>query len=258
MSLVLVERHDAVVSVRLNRPDRYNSLIPELWLELRRIGHELAADPTVHCVVLGGEGTSFCSGIDRKALATGALSPFGLTGEEEDRDRAEFRASDVEASQSTFTWLVNGPFVTIAAVRGYAFGAGAQLALACDLRVVGRDTQLALLETELGLLPDMTGTATLTRIVGYARSLELALTCRKVEADELLDLGIATSVVEPEQVDAAAMELAKLIASRRADAIRYTKDAIRAAATGDLAESNAIAVQGGLRLLDGMTKSWQR
>lgn len=256
MALVEVERDGAVAHVRLNRPDRHNALVPELWLELRRIGTELVADEGVRCVVLSGAGHSFCSGIDRRALAEGALSPFGLTGNEADRDRNEFEAGDVEASQSTFRWLTEGPFVTIAAVHGFALGAGAQLALACDLRVMATDTELALLETELGLLPDMTGTATLTRIVGYARSLELALTCRRIDAREAHELGIATKVVEPDELDAAAAELAGLIASRRPDSIRYTKQAIRAAATGDMAASNAIAVQGGLRLLAGMTTAW--
>ncbi|MGQ0631001.1 MAG: enoyl-CoA hydratase/isomerase family protein [Sporichthyaceae bacterium] len=260
MDLVLVERavgSPGVVTVTLNRPDRYNALIPELWLELRRIGRELRADDSVRVVVLTGAGTSFCSGIDRRALASGALSPFGLTGDEADRDRTEFRAGDVEASQSTFTWLTEAPFVTIAAVRGFALGAGAQLALACDLRVLGTDLELALLETEIGLLPDMTGTATLTRLVGYARSLELALTCRRIGAAEADRLGLATTVVEGEAVASAAAELASLIASRRPDSIRYTKAAIAAAATGDLARSNALAVEGGLKLLGGITTAWK-
>lgn len=258
MDLVLVERADGVVTVTLNRPDRYNALIPELWLELRRVGHELLTDDGVRVLVLTGAGTAFCSGIDRRALASGALSPFGLTGEDADRDRTEFRASDVEAAQSTFTWLTDAPFVTIAAVRGFALGAGAQLALACDLRVVGTDLDLALPETELGLLPDMTGTATLTRLAGYARSLELALTCRRIDAAEADRLGLATRVVEPDQVAATAAELAALIASRRPNSVRYTKAAIAAAATGDLGRSNALAVEGGLKLLTGITTAWKR
>lgn len=257
MDLVLVERADGVVTVTLNRPERYNALIPELWLELRRIGRELLADSGVRALVLTGAGTSFCSGIDRRALAAGALSPFGLTGDEADRERTEFRPSDVEASQSTFTWLTEAPFVTIAAVRGFALGAGAQLALACDLRVLGTDLELALLETEIGLLPDMTGTATLTRLTGYARALELALTCRRIGAAEADRLGLATQVVEGDAVVSVAAELATLIASRRPDSIRYTKAAIRAAATGDLSRSNALAVEGGLKLLDGITTAWK-
>ncbi|MGQ0624942.1 MAG: enoyl-CoA hydratase/isomerase family protein [Sporichthyaceae bacterium] len=258
MDLVLVERTEAgVVTVRLNRPDRYNALIPELWLELRRVGRDLLADPSVRALVLTGAGSAFCSGIDRRALAAGALTPYGLTGNVADRDRTRFRASDIEASQSTFTFLTEAPFVTIAAVRGFALGAGAQLALACDLRVVGTDLELALLETEIGLLPDMTGTATLTRLAGYARSLELALTCRRIGAVEADRLGLATQVVEPAAVVSAAAELAALIASRRPDSIRYTKAAIRAAATGDLDRSNALAVEGGLKLLDGITTAWK-
>jgi enoyl-CoA hydratase/carnithine racemase len=258
MALVELERRDHLALVRLNRPDRHNALVPELWLELREVGARLLADEDVRCVVLSGAGPSFCSGIDRRALAEGALSPFGLTGDEADRDRTEFVAADVEASQSTFRWLTEGPFVTIAAVKGFALGAGAQLALACDLRVLATDTQLALLEAEIGLLPDMTGTATLTRLVGYARALELALSCRRVGAHEAHDLGIATEVCEPAELEARVGELAELIAGRRVDTVRYTKAAIRAAAAGDLDTSNAIAVEGGLKLLAGITTSWGR
>ena len=256
--LVLLERDGPIARVRLNRPERHNAMLPEVWLRLRAIGAQLTADDGVQVVVLSGAGPSFSSGIDRRALAAGALTPFGLTGDEADRDRHEFTASDVEAAQSTFRWLIEGPFVTIAAVQGYAFGAGAQLALACDLRVFAADAQLAVMETELGLLPDMTGTATLARLVGYARALELALTCRRVGAAEAAALGVATRVVETAELAAATDELATLIASRRPDSVRYTKAAIRAAATGDLAGSNAIAVEGALRLLAGMTTTWER
>lgn len=258
MSTVLVEREGGVVRIRLNRPDRHNALIPETWLDLRRIGWELVEDESVRCVVLSGSGDSFCSGIDRRALASGDLNPFGLTGDEADRGRTEFRASDVEASQSTFQWMVDAPFVTVAAVRGFALGAGAQLALACDLRVVATDVTFALLEAELGLLADMTGMATLTRIAGYPTALDLALTSRRLTGAEMAALGIADRLVEPDQLETTATELAGVLASRRADSIRYTKLSIKAAATGDLKASNEYAVQGGLRLLDGMTTAWSR
>lgn len=259
MSTVQVERpEDGLVHVRLNRPERYNALIPETWLELRRIGRELVADESIRCLVLSGAGESFCSGIDRRALAEGLLNPFGLTGDEADRDRREFRAGDIEASQSTFQWLVEAPFVTVAAVRGFALGAGAQLALACDLRVMATDTTFALLEAELGLLADMTGMATLTRIAGYPTALDLALTSRRLTGAEAAALRIADRLVEPAELDGCVDELARLLASRRPDTVRFTKLAIRAAAGGDLAASNEFAVQGGLRLLDGMTTAWSR
>lgn len=243
--------------VRLNRPDRHNALVPEMWLQLRAIGTELLADDSVRCVVLSGVGGSFCSGIDRRALAEGALSPFGLTGDEADRDRTEFRASDIEASQSTFRWLTEGPFVTVAAVGGFALGAGAQLALACDLRVMATDVTIGLPEAELGLLADMTGIATLARVTGYATALDLALTCRRIDAVEAKELRLADRVVAPDELHAAAAELARVLASRRPDTVGFTKRAVRAAAAGDMAASNAVAVQGGLRLLSGMTTAWK-
>ena len=100
MSLVRTERAGDVVHVILDRPDRHNALLPETWQTLARIGAELREDATVKVVVVRGEGPSFSSGIDRQALADGALTPFGFTGDEEDRDRTEYAEKDIVAGEA--------------------------------------------------------------------------------------------------------------------------------------------------------------
>lgn len=126
VTLVVHDRDGDVVHVRLNRPERHNALVPEMWQRLARLGAALVADETVRCVVISGEGSSFSSGIDRRALAEGALTPYGFTGEEADRERTEYDERDIVAAQATARWLHDGDFVSIAAVRGFAFGAGAR------------------------------------------------------------------------------------------------------------------------------------
>lgn len=256
MEFVTFDQEGAVGHVRLNRPGRHNGLVPQMWHELRSLGARLLGDGTIRCLVLSGNGPSFCSGIDRKALAEGALTPFGFTGDEADRHRTTYEDGDIAAAQNVARWLTDADFVTIAAVHGYALGAGAQLAMACDLRVVATDAQIALPEVEIGLFPEMSAVATLPRQVGYARALELALTGRRIDAAEAFSIGLANAVVSPEDLETAARDLAGQIASARSDAIRYCKRAMQAGAAGDIDGALRIARAGGLLLLDEMTTAW--
>ena len=255
MRFVRTERHGAVAHVVLDRPDHDNALIPEMWHQLRKIGAELLVDHGVHCVVVRGEGDTFCAGIDRRALTEGALSPFGFTGRAEDRGRTDYQESDIEATQAAARWLIDGEFISIAAVRGFAFGAGAQLAMACDIRIVGDDAQFALPEVTIGLFPE-SAVAVLPGIVGYDKALELALSGRRIKAAEAKALGLATQVVSAGDVQATAEELAVTIAAARPDAIRFCKRAMRRGAAGDIDGALAVARQGALVLLQGIEDYW--
>ena len=256
MRHVRTERHGAVAHVILDRPDQDNALIPEMWHQLRRIGEELLADAGVRCVVVRGEGDAFCAGVDRRAVSEGALTPFGFTGAPEDRGRTEYRESDIIATQAASRWLIDADFVSIAAVRGFAFGAGAQLAMACDIRIVGDDAQFALPEVTIGLLPETSAVAVLPGIVGYDKALELALSGRRINAAEANALGLATQLVASGDVHATAEELAVTIAAARPDAIRFCKRAMRRGAAGDIDGALAVARQGALRLLEGIEEFW--
>jgi enoyl-CoA hydratase/carnithine racemase len=119
--------------------------------------------------------------------------------------------------------------VSIAAVQGHAIGAGFQLALACDLRVVADDVQFAMRETSLGLVPDLTGTHPLVALVGYGRALEICLTGRFVQAEEAVSTGLANLAVPADQLDAAVSDLASAILAAPRDAVIETKTLIRGA-----------------------------
>ena len=133
-------------------------------------------------VVVRGAGRSFSAGLDRSLFSAepgvdGGLGDLGRrpTAEAEDR---------IRGYQAGFRWLRSPGIVSIAAVQGHAIGAGCQLALACDLRILADDAQLRLPEATLGLVPDLTGTSTLVELVGYSRALEICLTGRAVQAAE--------------------------------------------------------------------------
>src|SRR6478735_8069976 len=173
----------AVATVTLTKPDKRNAQDFALWRALTQAGRSLPGD--VRVVVLRAEGQSFSAGLDRQAF-----TPEGFDGEPSFIDLA--RGSDAELD------------VSIAAVQGHAIGAGFQLALACDLRVVADDVQFAMRETSLGLVPDLTGTHPLVSLVGYARALEICATGRFVHAEEAERTGLANLVVPADQLDAAA------------------------------------------------------
>jgi enoyl-CoA hydratase/carnithine racemase len=129
--------------------------------------------------------------------------------------------------------------VSVAAVQGHAIGAGAQLALACDLRVLADDAALRLPETTLGLVPDLTGTSTLVQVVGYSRALEISLTGRAVGAAEARAIGLATAVVPPADLQAAVDDLVQALLAPPVAASRATAALVRSAVRNDAEAQDA-------------------
>jgi 2-(1,2-epoxy-1,2-dihydrophenyl)acetyl-CoA isomerase len=129
------------------------------------------------------------------------------------------------------------PKPTIAAINGAAAGAGLSFALACDLRLMSSGAVLMMAFSNIGLVPDSGGSWFLARAVGYNRALELAITGRRVAADEALSLGLVEQVVEPDALRSTAAELAATLAARPTQAIAWTKKLMREALTATLAET---------------------
>jgi enoyl-CoA hydratase/carnithine racemase len=142
----------------------------------------------------------------------------------------------VDRFQQGFTWLRDPRFISIAVVQGHAIGAGFQLALSCDLRVVGDDAQFVMKEPALGLVPDLTGTKPLVEIVGYPRALEICATARTVGAAEALGIGLATVVCPVAELDAALADLVGALTAPMAGAVRETKALLQAASGRSLDE----------------------
>jgi enoyl-CoA hydratase/carnithine racemase len=224
----------AVATVTLDRPEVRNAQTPAMWRALAAIGDSIPDD--VRVVLLKGEGQSFSAGLDRAMLdpAQSAGDPESVVGLLTRSDDEVSAAIDI--FQRGFTWLRDPRFVSIAVVQGHAIGAGFQLALSCDLRVVGDDVQLCMKEPALGLVPDLTGTKPLVDIVGYARALEICATTRVVGAAEALEIGLATIVCSVEELDGAAADLAAAVTAPMAGAVRETKALLLAASGRSLDE----------------------
>jgi enoyl-CoA hydratase/carnithine racemase len=209
-------------------------MTPGMWHGLARIGAELPDD--VRVVVVKGLGPSFCAGIDLRMFTA-----EGVPGEERNPSPADPGFDDSIASfQAGYTWLRDPSIVSIAAVQGHAIGAGFQLALSCDLRIITEDAKFCMKEPALGLVPDLTGTKPLVDIVGLPRAIELCLTARTVNAREAADLRLAELVVPAADLDAAVSDLVAALLSTDVAAARATK-ALLAQAGGNTLEQQAAA-----------------
>ena len=224
------ERDDHVGWLHLSRPEKLNAFTPTMWRELGDLGSRVGADPDLRALVVIGDGRAFSSGIDTSVFTgeTGATSIVDDRG----AGRDDPTVAAILALQDTFTWLETAPYPTIAAVHGYAFGAGLQLALACDLRVLGVGTKLGLLELQYGILPDLGGTQRLPRLVGPSKALQLILTGARLDADEAARLGLADALVPDDTVADTAGALAATIAAQPPLAVRGVKRAVHAAVSG--------------------------
>jgi enoyl-CoA hydratase/carnithine racemase len=210
---------DGVADVRLNRPEKLNALDAAMFAGLVSVGESLRHDPSVRAVVISGEGRAFCAGLDLGTFATMA-SPdrgAGTTRGLSPRVPGEIGNHGQHAAR-VWTELA---VPTIAAVHGVALGGGLQVALGADLRIVTPDVKLSVLEIRWGLIPDMTGTYVLPRLVGLDRAKELTWTGRMVGGEEAVRIGLATEVSDHPR--ARALELAASIATSSPQAIRTGK-----------------------------------
>jgi enoyl-CoA hydratase len=213
--VLLVDRPaEGVVLLTLDLPDRRNAMTDELTAAWVDAVAALRGDRSVRCVVVTGSGRAFCSGGDLGWLASGGASVDELREKMLPFYRAwlGLRALDVPS---------------IAAVNGPAVGAGAALALSCDIRYAGATASLSVPFAQLGMHAGMATTYTLTEVAGVAAARELLLTGRSVKAEEMLRLGLCSAVFEPEELLPAVLERASQVAGGAPVATRLHKEALR-------------------------------
>ena len=203
-----------IAEVRLNRPSKHNGLDPAMFDAVVAAGEALREDKSVRVVILSGEGPSFCAGLDFKAFMTGgpAVQTKLLAWKEGHLGNL--------AQRIAWVWT-EVPVPVIAAIHGACVGGGLQIALAADVRVIHPDATLAVREIEYGMIPDMSITRTLSRLVRLDVAKELTYTGRDFDGREAERLGIATRLSEDPL--ATARELARQIAGRSPHAVRAAK-----------------------------------
>lgn len=245
---VLLDHDGPVATLTLCRPDVLNAQTPAMWAAWRQFGRELPGN--VRVVVVRGEGKSFSAGLDLSVASGSAAASGDNSGEGTDppggqnvnsfTDLAKLPpdecADRIAIFQQSFSWLRRPDLITIAAVQGHAIGAGFQLALACDFRVLTIDAHLSMAEVTLGLVPDLGGTKRLVELVGYARALELCVTGRRVDAAEADRIGLANVVVPGAELDAAVRDLTAAVLAAPRDAVVEIKALLASAAGRSFAD----------------------
>ena len=208
----------------LNRPEKLNALNRKSHIAIKEQCARVEADDSVRAVVIRGAPPLPAPEGKRPkpaAFAAGAdISEF--VGKDSDDVREFFGDNAWEA-----IWGLSKP--TIAMVDGFALGGGTELALACDLRVASSRAIFGQPEINLGLIPGGGGTQRLCRLLGYGKAMEMTLTGEAVGAAEALDIGLVNKVVEPEELESAAMALAENIARKSPYTVKVAKRAVRAA-----------------------------
>jgi enoyl-CoA hydratase/carnithine racemase len=235
-SEVVVEKTGRTVVVTLNRPEARNSLTKNVVLALAAAIEAASADAEVRCVVLAGAGGHFCAGADlRRTFA-------------EDPDLMDHLDEYMDAFHSLIRAIVRCPRPTIAQMDGAAVGFGADMALACDLRVASTSAYLQEKFVNIGLMPDGGGTFWLPRLVGTARALKAMLLSEKLEAKDLDGLGLLAALVPPAELESATMALAMRIEKGPPLAFSALKSAVYGS-LGDVEAALKREREGQLRLL---------
>jgi enoyl-CoA hydratase/carnithine racemase len=206
------ELADGIATITLNRPAVHNAMNERMREELTACFGELARAEDARVIVVTGTGDrAFSAGADIREF----VAPQVPVRFREGRRRIDFRAA-----------MDRCPQPVIAAIRGFALGGGLELALACDIRIAGEDSQLGLTEVNLAIIPGGGGTQRLPRLVGRGKALEMILTGARIDAREALRIGLVERVVPATEVLSSAQALARTLAEKAPVALRYAKEAV--------------------------------
>lgn len=220
----------------MNRPDKKNALDGAMFSGLAAAGERLKSEPGLRAVVLSGEGTSFCAGLDFgsfQQMTGGAQSTSSEPG-----NPGSMTPDRITHLGQQVSWVWQEiPVPVIAAVHGHALGGGIQICLGADIRIVHPDTQMSVREVHWGLVPDMTGTLVLSRLVRTDVAKELTFTARVFDGREAFALGLATRLSNDPRVDA--LDMARDIAQRSPDAVRGAKELFNRLAWANAADQFA-------------------
>ncbi len=220
---VLISINDGVADVTFNRADKRNALDNAMFTAIAEAGEQLKSEPGVRAVVLSGDGASFCAGLDFSSFQAMAGGD-GVTNEAATTEGSpgSMKGDRITHLGQQVCWVWQELEVpVIAAVHGHALGGGLQIALGADIRVVHPDTKMSVREVYWGLVPDMTGTFILSKLVRPDIAKELTFTARVFSGTEAAEMGLVTRLSDTPKDDALA--LAREIASMSPGAVRGSK-----------------------------------
>jgi enoyl-CoA hydratase/carnithine racemase len=214
---LLVEQHDRVAVITLNRPERLNAISRDMLDELSAKMVEANKDPETRCIVLTGAGRGFCSGLDLIDTGSNMEARKG-----NNRPRALF---DLRDAPINVMWSIDTPVVC--AVNGAAAGYGMDITLLCDMRVASENAKMAAVTAKRNVVPESGGTWLLPRLIGWAKAAEIYYRARTLNAQECLEMGLVNTVVPADQLMDTAMQWAQEIAENAPMAVQTTKRMMR-------------------------------
>jgi enoyl-CoA hydratase/3-hydroxypropionyl-coenzyme A dehydratase len=223
---IAYEKEGGIARLTLNRPDVLNAVNLQMRDELWTALHAFRDDPDARVLVVRGEGRAFCAGAD--------ISEFGTAPSYVEARRARHQ-------RDLWALLLHLPKPAIAAIHGYALGAGLEMSLFCDLRVASEDASFGLPEVALGYIPSAGGTQTLPRMIQPGEALRLVLSGDAIDAHEAYRLKLVHRIVPRAELDPAAGVWARALASRDALALSYAKEAV--VRGGQMALRDALALE---------------
>ena len=207
--MTLFEKMDAVGKITLNRPEKYNSFVREMALSLQNILANCESDDSIRCILITGAGKAFCAGQDLKE----AIDPQGPEIEQIVREHYNPIIKRIREIEKP----------VIAAVNGVAAGAGANLALACDIVTATQSAKFIQAFSKIGLIPDSGGTYFLPRLIGLPKATAFMMTGEPVSAEKAEVLGMIYAVYEDAEFEPKSLELARSIAAMPTKGLGYTK-----------------------------------
>jgi 2-(1,2-epoxy-1,2-dihydrophenyl)acetyl-CoA isomerase len=208
-STVIIEKKEAVSIVRMNLPDKLNSLEPVFRDDMKACLRQFEDDAMSRVAILTGNGRAFCAGGDLEEMKDGMTAVHGVT--------------HMKGCNEIIGMIAGISKPIIAAVNGPAAGAGFSIALACDIVIASTAASFMQAFAKVGLIPDMGSLYFLPRVVGMRRAKELIWTARRIKAEEAMEMGILNRLVSPEALESEALALAEELAAGPAFAIGLSK-----------------------------------
>ena len=185
---LLVEQHDRVALITLNRPDRFNAISRDMLDELSKKVVEANKDPDIRCIVLTGAGKGFCSGLDLIGVSEGGIG----SGDSKGTNRPARQLFDLRDAPINVMWNIDTPM--ICALNGPAAGYGMDLTLLCDMRIASTTAKMAAVTAKRNVVPESGGTWLLPRLIGWGKAAELYYRARTVDAEECLEMGLINEI----------------------------------------------------------------
>ena len=242
MKHLLFDNQDGVAKITLNRPKAFNSFNREMAFELQDVLDICAKDDSIRAILLTGNGKAFCAGQDLKEVTDPTINPGFKNILEEHYNPIIIRLRQIEKP-------------VVAAVNGVAAGAGANIALACDVVVAHEKVDFIQAFSAIGLVPDSGGTFFLPRLIGFQKALALAMLADKVNAIEAERIGMIYKVLPSETFENDAYAIAKRLANMPTKGLALTKRLFNQSLTNDL--ESQLDLEGKLQIEASQTEDYQ-